>query len=179
MGVVRLRLQRLGRRHLPFYRIVAADSRSKRDGKHIEILGTYDPIPRDGVKDVRLKVDRVQYWLSVGAQPSNTVGRLLGMSGILPDYPRRLANQESVPKAERGYCTLARCLSSGAPTANARPAAAPLLSSPLSDAAAVSSSTFSFVSSATDRFFHYHAPRTPIATEAALMTPSGTTPLVS
>ena len=100
MGVVRLRLQRLGRRHRPFYRIVAASSRSKRDGKHLELLGTYDPIPRDGVKDVRLKVDRIQYWLSVGAQPSNTVGRLLGMSGVIREYPRQFANQESVPKAE-------------------------------------------------------------------------------
>ena len=186
MGVVRLRLQRLGRRHRPFYRIVAASSRSKRDGKHLELLGTYDPIPRDGVKDVRLKVDRIQYWLSVGAQPSNTVGRLLGMSGVIPEYPRQFANQESVPKAERGFCTLIRHdLSSGMAAIDARPAA---FASPFSSASATAftsdtsadaalSPTFSFVSSPSQRFFHCFLPRAGATAEAALMIPSGTTPL--
>ena len=105
--VVRLRLQRFGRKSLPFYRIVAADSRSPRDGRHLEILGTYNPIPdADGVKDIRLKVDRVQYWLGVGAQPSQTVGRLIGAAGIVPSFPTRFKNIESVPKTDRAFSTL-------------------------------------------------------------------------
>ena len=181
MGVVRLRLQRLGRRHRPFYRIVAADSRSKRDGKHLEILGTYDPIPRDGVKDVRLKVDRVQYWLSVGAQPADTVGRLLGMSGIIPSYPRRMKNQESVPKSERGFCTFAR--------EQQRSFSSPMLRTqctaslphqsvlPLSSLPGEPTSTFSFVLSTCERFFQIQSLQKPCQAKTALARPSGTTPL--
>ena len=185
MGVVRLRLQRFGRRHRPYYRIVAADSRCKRDGKHLEILGTYDPIPHKGVKDVRLKVDRVQYWLSVGAQPSNTVGRLLGMSGVIPEYPRRYANQKSIPKAERGFCTMTRrhVLPSGMPAVEARPAKVMALfsSSPFVHLPATSSSSssapFSFVSPSSERYFRFETPRAVATAEVVLMTPSGTTPL--
>mmetsp|Transcript_10094 Transcript_10094/g.13135 ORF Transcript_10094/g.13135 Transcript_10094/m.13135 type:complete len:107 (-) Transcript_10094:363-683(-) len=100
--VVRLRLQRFGRTHSPFYRIVAADSRAKRDGKFLEVLGTYNPIAnQDGIKEVRLKADRFKYWLSVGAQPSDRVGWLLGKFGILPPPPVPYRPQRSIPKSER------------------------------------------------------------------------------
>ena len=90
---VRIRLQRFGRKHLPFYRIVVADSRSPRDGRNIEILGNYNPIPdKEGVKKVNLKTDRIKYWIGVGAQPSNTVGRLLGQSGLIPVFPKQFKN---------------------------------------------------------------------------------------
>jgi len=60
--------------NLPFYRIFAADSRSPRDGRHLEQLGHYDPIPgKDGNKHVGLNIERIKYWLSVGAQPSGGV----------------------------------------------------------------------------------------------------------
>ncbi len=72
---VRLRLQRHGANKRPFYRIVAADQRAPRDGKYIELLGTYDPLQDPGL--IRLKSDRVDYWMSVGAQPSDTVGALI------------------------------------------------------------------------------------------------------
>ncbi|CAM9574284.1 unnamed protein product, partial [Hapterophycus canaliculatus] len=82
---VRVRLQRLGRRNKPFYRVVVADSRSPRDGKFIELVGTYNPLAtRSGVKEVTFKVDRIRYWISVGAQPSDRVAWLLGQFGILP-----------------------------------------------------------------------------------------------
>ena len=72
--VVRIRLARFGRRNRPFYRIVVADARSPRDGRHIENIGTYDPIPgKDGIKEVRIKSDRVRYWMQCGAQPSSRV----------------------------------------------------------------------------------------------------------
>ena len=80
---VRLRLQRFGRKKSPFYRLVAADSRASRDGKFIEMLGTYDPIAReDKVKEVRLNMDRIRYWLGVGAQPSDRVARLLALARV-------------------------------------------------------------------------------------------------
>eukprot|EP00884_Botryococcus_braunii_P002246 jgi/Botrbrau1/12021/Bobra.247_2s0025.1 len=86
--VVRLRLARFGRKNLPFYRIYAADARSRRDGRHLEIVGHYDPVPgRDGNKHVGLNFERIRYWLSVGAQPTDTVARLLGQAGVIPRPP--------------------------------------------------------------------------------------------
>ena len=63
---VRIRMKRLGRKHRPYYRIVAIDSRQPRDGRVLEELGTYDPQVKDLDKSVTLKPDRVRYWLSVG-----------------------------------------------------------------------------------------------------------------
>ncbi|XBJ19797.1 hypothetical protein VPH35_010730 [Triticum aestivum] len=72
--VVRILLVRFGCRNRPFYRVMAADSRSRCDGKHLEVLGYYNPLPgKDGGKRMGLKFDRVKYWLSVGAQPSDPV----------------------------------------------------------------------------------------------------------
>merc|ERR1712216_437083 len=77
--LVRLRLQRLGVRNNPFYRIVAADSRSPRDGKHLELLGTYNPRPNNfSEKVITLNFDRIKHWLVVGAQPSERVAKILG-----------------------------------------------------------------------------------------------------
>eukprot|EP00937_MAST-01D_sp_MAST-1D-sp2_P006998 g6998.t1 len=105
---VRIRLQRFGRKKLPFYRLVAADSRSPRDGKFIEMLGTFDPIARkDSVKEVRLNMERINYWLGVGAQPSQRVAWLLAKAGHLPEPPRRIRPHKSTPRAERGFCTAA------------------------------------------------------------------------
>lgn len=76
--VVRIRLARWGRRHLPFFRIVVADGRSPRDGRHLDVVGTYNAAGHSAaevaarVKRVELDVGRIKYWLSVGAQPSDT-----------------------------------------------------------------------------------------------------------
>jgi len=76
--VVRLRLARWGRKGNPFYGIVAANARVARDKKHLEKLGTYNPLPDErGVKHIELDVERIKYWLSVGAQPSDRVAWLL------------------------------------------------------------------------------------------------------
>lgn len=72
---VRLRLQRHGSKKRPFYRIVAADQRAPRDGRSKEVLGTFDPMHEPNVVD--LAVDRVDYWLGVGAQPTETVSALI------------------------------------------------------------------------------------------------------
>lgn len=77
---VRLRLQRLGKPHRPYYRVVAIDQRSKRDGKPIEILGQYDTVPKDKV--VTINKERAEYWLKQGAQPSQTVASVFKKAGI-------------------------------------------------------------------------------------------------
>jgi small subunit ribosomal protein S16 len=86
---VRLRLMRTGRRGAPSYRIVAIDSRKKRDGKFLEILGHYNP--RTEPADIGIKEERIRYWLGVGAQPSETVRSLLRKAGLLAklDQERR------------------------------------------------------------------------------------------
>uniref|UniRef100_A0A6U3BLK8 30S ribosomal protein S16, chloroplastic n=1 Tax=Entomoneis paludosa TaxID=265537 RepID=A0A6U3BLK8_9STRA len=97
--VVRIRLQRFGQTNRPFYRMVAANIKSPRDGKFLELLGSYNPIPnKAGNKEIRLKTDRVKYWISVGAQPSDRVAWILGKFGILPPPPTRYHPQKSIPK---------------------------------------------------------------------------------
>ena len=81
--LVRIRMQRLGRTHRPFYRINAVDIRVKRNGKVIENLGWYNPVERDESKQVLLKTDRILEWLGKGAQPSETVLDLLGKAELL------------------------------------------------------------------------------------------------
>src|SRR5204862_3894311 len=79
--MVRIRLRRTGRKKAPYYRIVVADSQSPRDGRFIEIIGQY--APRQGNNAVNLEVDRANYWLDKGAQPSDTVRSLLRRAGVL------------------------------------------------------------------------------------------------
>ncbi len=75
--MVRIRLKRLGRRHRATYRIAAVDSRKARDSKVIEELGLYDPAHPNPELRVSLKRDRIDYWIGVGAQPSDTVKKLI------------------------------------------------------------------------------------------------------
>lgn len=70
-------MQRFGRRNRPFYRISAIDKRTRRDGRVIEALGWYDPMSGNPERQVALNEPRVRYWLSVGAQPSDTVRDML------------------------------------------------------------------------------------------------------
>ncbi|MEL7519396.1 MAG: 30S ribosomal protein S16 [Pseudomonadota bacterium] len=80
---IALRLSRGGAKKRPYYRIVAADSRSPRDGKYLEQIGTYNPLlAKDSPERVKLNEDRVRYWLGVGAQPSDRVLRFLDAAGI-------------------------------------------------------------------------------------------------
>jgi small subunit ribosomal protein S16 len=80
--MVRLRFQRMGRRHRPFYRLNAMDQRSARDSRSIEHLGHFDPLQTDASKQYVLKEERIRYWLGVGAQPSRTVADMLRRAGI-------------------------------------------------------------------------------------------------
>ncbi len=77
---VKLRLLRMGAKKKPFYRIVAADSRTKRDGKYIELVGTYNPITEPA--EIKINEEVALKWLSQGAQPTDTVKSLFNKAGI-------------------------------------------------------------------------------------------------
>ena len=80
---LKIRLARAGAKKRPYYRIVVADSKSPRDGRYIEKLGTYNPLlPRDSAERVKLAEDRVKHWLSQGAQPTDRVLRFLDKAGM-------------------------------------------------------------------------------------------------
>ncbi len=76
---VKIRMKRVGTKNTPVYRIVVADGRSPRDGKFIEEIGTYQPLKKDN--NFELKLDRAQYWVSKGAQPTDTVKSFIKKAG--------------------------------------------------------------------------------------------------
>ncbi len=78
---VKLRLKRMGAKKRPFYRIVAADSRSPRDGRMIEVVGTYNPVSQPA--EIKIDEEKAMKWLSNGAEPTDTVRDLLKKQGIL------------------------------------------------------------------------------------------------
>lgn len=78
--MVVIRLARGGSKKRPFYSIVVADSRERRDGRFIERLGFYNPMAKEGVEGLRLAQDRLTHWVGVGAQMSDTVARLVSQS---------------------------------------------------------------------------------------------------
>ena len=81
--MVRIRMQRYGRRNRPFYRIAAVEKRARRDGPVIENLGWFNPLEKDASKQVEINGDRVKYWLGVGAQPSDTVRDFLAKRALI------------------------------------------------------------------------------------------------
>ncbi|MGX6961306.1 MULTISPECIES: 30S ribosomal protein S16 [Vagococcus] len=81
---VKIRLKRMGSKRNPFYRIVVADSRSPRDGRFIEVVGTYAPTKNPA--EVTIKEDLVLDWLSKGAQPSDTVRNILSKEGVMKKH---------------------------------------------------------------------------------------------
>lgn len=98
---LKLRMARGGRRNMPFYRIVVADSRAPRDGKFIEKLGTYNPVlSNDNPNRVTLNTDRIKYWLSQGAQPSDRIALILGRAGIIEAPKYGETPKKSAPKAK-------------------------------------------------------------------------------
>src|SRR5262245_52708151 len=90
---VKLRFMRFGKKNRPCYRLCAVDIRAPRDGAYIESLGFYDPFIADDQKKIRLNKERIEYWLSVGAQPSESVTsffRKTNISGFIkPKKPRK------------------------------------------------------------------------------------------
>ncbi|MDR3117674.1 MAG: 30S ribosomal protein S16 [Puniceicoccales bacterium] len=74
---LRIRLQRLGRRHRPLYRLVVAEALARRDGRFVENLGDYNPSPRGQERRLLVRLDRVDHWIGVGALPTDTVRSLI------------------------------------------------------------------------------------------------------
>jgi small subunit ribosomal protein S16 len=78
--LVKIRLTRKGAKKKPFYRVIVAESRKRRDGPFLEIIGTYDPLKNPS--EVNIDTERARYWLGCGAQPSSAVKKLLNISGL-------------------------------------------------------------------------------------------------
>jgi len=116
---IALRLSRGGAKKRPYYRIVAADSRSARDGKYLEQIGTYNPLlAKDDPARVKLNEDRARYWLGVGAQASDRVARFLDAAGI-----KERAARNNPKKAEPGEKARERAEERAAKLAEAEEAA--------------------------------------------------------
>ncbi|MEH0981155.1 30S ribosomal protein S16 [Micromonospora sp. CPCC 205556] len=122
---VKIRLLRMGKIRNPQYRIVVADSRTKRDGRAIEFVGVYQP--KEDPSVIEVKSERVQYWLSVGAQPSEAVQRLLELTGDWQKYkglpappPLKVAPERADRKA--AYEAEAKAAAGLAPETPAKPA---------------------------------------------------------
>lgn len=81
--MLKIRLQRIGRKKKPFYKIVVANSRSPRDGKYNEQIGTYSPmLPRDSAERVKINIERAEHWLKCGAQPTDRVSKFFNLLKI-------------------------------------------------------------------------------------------------
>lgn len=98
---VKIRLARGGTKKRPFYRIVAADANSPRDGRYIERIGSYDPmLAKDSPERIKLDVERCKYWLAVGAQPTDRVARFLDKEGLMKRTPKNNP-QKALPGKKR------------------------------------------------------------------------------
>ena len=124
---LKIRLARAGAKKRPYYRIVVADSKSPRDGRYIEKIGTYDPLlPRDGDR-VKLVEERVKHWLGVGAQPTDRVLRFLDKAGMAKRDARSNPNkgQPGKKRIEREEAKIAALAEKAKAAAEAAAAPAP------------------------------------------------------
>jgi len=119
--VLRIRLRRTGRSKAPQYRVVVADQRARRDGDFVEIVGHYNP--RSEAKELVVKEERVRHWLAQGAQPSETVHRLLHKQGLIEQAPRPRDTKPSRVDRE-AEATAAASVAAAAATAQAEATAA-------------------------------------------------------
>ncbi|KEO91689.1 30S ribosomal protein S16 [Erythrobacter longus] len=141
---VAIRLSRGGAKKRPYYRIVVSDSRSPRDGKYLEQIGTYNPLlAKDNPERVKLNEDRARHWLSVGAKPSDRVHRFFDAAGILERDARNNPNkgkpgEKAVERAEEKAEKLkeAEEAAKAAEAEAAEAAAAPAEEAPAEEAAA-------------------------------------------
>jgi len=119
---VRIRMKKLGRKHRPFFRICAMDGRVPRDGRVLEELGTYDPMVPETDARAIIKGERIQYWLSVGAQPSDKVRVLIkkyGAEGTHLEQQRLALARLAQARRQRGVQPQAVAAESASPPAEA------------------------------------------------------------
>ncbi|MDG1181795.1 MAG: 30S ribosomal protein S16 [Tateyamaria sp.] len=124
---MKIRLARGGSKKRPFYRIVAADSRMPRDGRYIEKLGTYNPLlPKDSEERVKMNMERIQYWIGQGAQPTDRISRMLEAAGVIEKKERaNLKKGEPGKKAKERAEEKAAKAAAAAEAANAPTEEAP------------------------------------------------------
>jgi small subunit ribosomal protein S16 len=99
--MIKIRLQRHGARHAPFYRMVVTPSTTRRDGKFIEVLGTYNPKAHARAEELKLKMDRIDHWLGVGAQPTDTAKSLIRQGRLTPEEWLLKAEREAAKRLAR------------------------------------------------------------------------------
>ena len=134
---MKIRLARGGSKKRPHYSIVAADSRMPRDGRFIEKLGTYNPLlPKDSEDRVKMDMERVQYWLGHGAQPTDRISRMLEAAGVLPKKERANLKKGTPGKAAQARAEEKAAKVAAAAEAAAAPAEAPAEEAPAEEAAA-------------------------------------------
>ena len=139
---LKIRLARGGAKNRPYYRVVVADSRMPRDGRYIERVGSYNPMLEHGDENrLVLKEDRIKHWLSVGAQSSDRVQRLLAQAGIVEAKARREQTKQDKPKTKaleriREKEEAAAAAAEAAAEAAAAEAEAPAEEAPAEEAAA-------------------------------------------
>ena len=119
---MKIRLARGGSKKRPHYSIVAADSRMPRDGRFIEKLGTYNPLlPKDSEERVKMNMERVQYWLGEGAQPTDRISRFLEAAGVVAKTERN--NPNKAKPGEKAEARIAEKAEKAATAAAETPAA--------------------------------------------------------
>ncbi len=122
---LKIRLARAGTKKRPFYRIVLADSRSPRDGKFIERLGSYDPmLPQEHKNRIVLHEERIKHWLGHGAQPTERLARILSNVGLVKAPVRHEQPLQGMPRAERKKLAAEKA-APAAPTGATPPGATP------------------------------------------------------
>ncbi|MCI8488098.1 MAG: 30S ribosomal protein S16 [Clostridia bacterium] len=94
--MVKIRLTRMGDKKSPFYRIIVADSRAPRDGKFIDIVGTYNPLSEPA--EIKIDAEKAKHWLAVGAKPSDTVKAMFVNAGIIENAKKAPAKTKAVKK---------------------------------------------------------------------------------
>lgn len=122
---VKLRFVRIGKKNRPAYRLCAIESRKARDGQYLENLGFYDPFIGDDKKKIRIEKARAEYWLSVGAQPSQTVldfFRREKISGLIRQKPKRKRKKKAAARGQAtpGAVAGAQAAGQGSPTGKTR-----------------------------------------------------------
>ncbi len=137
--MLKIRMSRGGAKKRPFYKIVVADSRRPRDGKFIEKVGFFNPLlPKDKTERLSLDLERIKYWLSQGAQPSERIARFLGEANVIPMPKQRNNPIKALPKkkAQEKLKKIEEA-KKAAEAAAAAPAPAPAVEAPAVEAAPV------------------------------------------
>jgi small subunit ribosomal protein S16 len=133
----KIRLARGGSKKRPYYRIVASDARAPRDGDYIEKLGTYNPLlAKDNADRVQYDAERMKYWLSTGAQPTETVARLLRKDGLVNTKPKFTPKENSGKLRPRAQARKDAEIAAAAKAAEEAAAAAAAAAAPASDESA-------------------------------------------